>query len=175
MYEHTIHLNKYTLLIALLLTVFAFSGVVNAEPDRRITGDITVEADYAEFNQKSGVASYSGDVIITQQDLTLYADRVDLFQSDGKLAKIIANGTPAKAIRIADEENPETTATALNLTYFVKEQKIALVGNAVLIQGENRLQGGSVDYYIDQKRIFAKKSDNQRVKIVIPADTGVLQ
>ncbi|MDY7025859.1 MAG: lipopolysaccharide transport periplasmic protein LptA [Pseudomonadota bacterium] len=163
------------LLLGGLTAGFFMMSIAHGAPNPALSGEITIEADTAEFSQQTGVASYSGNVVIQQDDLTLYAEKVDIYQEDGKLVKAIASGSPAKAVRKAQADTPITTASASIVHYLVRDQKIALQGNAKLVQGDNKLESGFIDYYLNQKRIFAKKDQNKRVKITLPPDTRALE
>ena len=65
------------LLLFLLFALPAFAGQIN------------IEADSVELDEKKGTSSYIGNVKLSQDNLSISADRVDVLTLDQKLDKII--------------------------------------------------------------------------------------
>src|ERR1700741_3406674 len=86
----------------------------------------------ADLNAKTGL--YTGNVVITQGDMTLHADKVRINTVAGKPDKIYANGS---VVFIA----PNGTAKGDAGVYEVAPRLITLTGRVILNKEKNVMRG----------------------------------
>lgn len=112
----------------------------------RPNAPIEIEADSLEVQNKAQTATFTGNVIVTQDDMKLRADRLVVFyarQSDaaatqgksGKIDKIEAKG----AVHISSQDNQSADGDWAN--YLVKDRQIEMGGKVVLRQEGNVISG----------------------------------
>ncbi len=98
---------------------------------------IQVSADnfLADINAKTG--TYSGNVLVTQGDIHLRADKVRVNVVDGKPDKIFANGNVVLAA-------PSGTAKGDDGVYNVGPRQITLTGHVVLTKEKSVMRGSTL-------------------------------
>lgn len=112
----------------------------------RPNAPIEIEADSLEVQNKAQTATFVGNVIVTQDDMKLRADRLVVFyarQSDaaasagksGRIDKIEAKG----AVHISSKDNQSADGDWAN--YLVKGRQIEMGGKVVLRQEGNVISG----------------------------------
>ena len=85
---------------------------------------IKVNADHARLDDNQGIATYTGDVILTQGETRLDADRVVLFRNAEGLNRIEATGNPAHYRQPTRDGNGETDARATNITWSAQDKQL---------------------------------------------------
>ncbi len=133
---------------------------------------IDIYANSVLIDEQKGLSIYTGDVKVTQGELVLKAEKIQLFNTQRQVTKIIANGTKNqrayyKQGRVNKPRFIE--ARADNITYFIKSGLVRLNGRANLIQGFDSFSGGTLDYDIKNDKVIVKQSKDgtQRVKFKI--------
>ena len=141
---------------------------------------INIQADQAEFNPNTGIATYTGTVVLTQGSLRVEAHQLTIYQTDnGELDKVVAQGEKQR-VHIQQQPNaqdPLVHAYAMHVEYFALEQEILLTHNAEVENGSDRFTGENIRYSLQNRNIRAwgKKSntennpdaDEGRVKIIL--------
>ncbi|RUM58929.1 MAG: lipopolysaccharide transport periplasmic protein LptA [Persephonella sp.] len=152
-----------TLLFSLILINLSFGESKKVEPT-------IIEADELIYNQKKNEAIYRGNVIAKKGDMSLYADKMDIFLTkNGDIAKIIATGN-VRFYKKPDREGKGDIAI-----YEKKSNTITLKGkNAILKQGDNMVEGEIIVYHLDTEITEVKSNrKNKRVKsILFPKEKG---
>ncbi|MEX2474949.1 lipopolysaccharide transport periplasmic protein LptA [Marinobacter sp.] len=138
---------------------------------------ITVNADNARLDDGQGIATYTGDVIMTQGETELTADRVVLYRDENGLQRIEATGQPAHYQQPAREGEGKTDARALNITYSAPESRLTFEKEAVIEQGDNLFRGDIIHYDSVERVVTAEGSAKDsggsgRVEIVIQPRSG---
>jgi lipopolysaccharide export system protein LptA len=129
----------YRLLIVLVAACVA-SGTAHAQAfrDHNTKAPVTYSADRTEALIRQDRASFSGNVIVRQGDLTLTAQRVTvaLTKNRGKdeLSRVDASG----GVRVTRGNESAVGAFAI---YDPNGRLITLIGDVVLNQGTNTIQG----------------------------------
>ncbi|OUS13797.1 lipopolysaccharide transport periplasmic protein LptA [Gammaproteobacteria bacterium 53_120_T64] len=159
-----------------LLAAMCHAGSALALPsDRQAT--ITVEADRATINEKTGITEYQGAVVIQQGSLLIEAEQVTIYATDGQAHKIICIGKPAHYQQRPNVEDGLVNAHANTIEYYLDTDVITLIKNASLEQQGSTLRGDHINYDLKAELVVAKGSANsqQRVHMVIPASQPVTQ
>ncbi|WP_228151223.1 lipopolysaccharide transport periplasmic protein LptA [Tamilnaduibacter salinus] len=155
------------LLIALLgLMMPALAGAFDLQSD----APIRVNADHARIDEGAGEATYTGNVIVRQNETTLTAEKVVLHRQDGVLKQIEATGEPAHYTQPARNDRPKTDAEAHVIIYSAGDNRILLRQQAVIRQAGNVFRGERIDYDTAKRVVTATGSDTNpdgRVEMII--------
>ena len=140
------------------------------------TGDKTVEeskkdrqnnsrisADEMEVNMKTGLARFKGNVIISDNEMTLSCDQMTVvFTKKQKISKVTGEGH----VVIVEPQN-KRKATARKADYDLEKGTIVLTGNPVLEMADRKLyNAGSITYDLNSDSVKTTRipgSDKQPV------------
>ncbi len=175
---------KYQMTITFLkraaLTVFMGLSSVAAlaiPSDRQ--QPITLVADRATFNERSGVTTYTGNVIIEQGTMKLQANSIVAnLNSKKEISTITANGSPARFQQKIDTNKGLAKGQAQKIVYNADTGIITLTGNALLEQDGASIRGNTLRYSMNKGDIEAVGTPNKtgsssgRVQIVIPPSSS---
>ncbi len=114
------------------------------ESDRDQPADI--EADDTEFNFKTGVRTFIGNVIVIQGTLRIKADKVIANYKDGKLQNATAWGQPARFKQRPDDKPHDVEGYGKKLFVNSVENTLTLNGRAKLKQGIDTINGETIIY-----------------------------
>jgi len=133
---------------------------------------ITVNADNARLDDGQGIATYTGDVVMTQGETELTADKVVLYRDEVGVQRIEATGRPAHYRQPAQEGQGRTDAKALNITYSAPDNLLTFEDEAVIEQGGNLFRGDIIHYDSVKRVVTAEgtakdNNGNGRVEMVI--------
>ncbi|MDX1802065.1 MAG: lipopolysaccharide transport periplasmic protein LptA [Marinobacter sp.] len=133
---------------------------------------IAVSADHARLDDAKGTATYTGDVVVTQKQTKLTADRVVLYRDEAGVNRIEASGNPAHYQQPATDGSGETRASALNITYSAKDNALIFEQEAVINQQGNLFKGDRIFYDTKARVVTAEskpgdKNSTGRVEMVI--------
>jgi len=156
------------LLAVLLLTAGAAAGEApppapgGAGPARKGSA-ITISADRLEVDRKVHTATYAGNVVARDSTLTILADRMEFIFDAAmeEVQRVRATGH----VRIAERGGREATADAA--TYFAREEKVLLEGNARAWQAENVVTGSTMTLYLREDRHVVEGEGDARVHAII--------
>lgn len=156
------------ILLCLLSVLFA-TAVFALPSDRQAA--ISVDADRAQLNEKTGITDYQGSVVIKQGSLLIEADRVTIYSNKGQVNKITCIGQPAHYQQQPNAEDGLVNAYGNTIEYYLDTETITLIKNASLEQQGSTLRGDHINYDLKAELVEARGSDNnqQRVHMVIPA------
>ncbi|MBR9814660.1 lipopolysaccharide transport periplasmic protein LptA [bacterium] len=145
------------------------SGAAQAQ-----NGPLSIDADKAELDEQRGVSIYSGDVRLTQGNLTLTGQQLTIRRvDDDDNIRATMRGEPAVLTQGATPGQAAVTATAGNMTYETANRRLLLESGAELRRGEDVLTAERIEYSVDAQRMQASGTGNERVRITIPAPTDV--
>jgi len=154
-------------LFCLLLSLSA-SGFA-LESDR--SKPLKVQADRASLQKKSGVSTYSGHVIVQQGSLVITADQLKVYTRNGKLLKMVAQGSPARFQQRPDNKKKDINAKALKMTFNARKNTTIFEQQAELRQGKNAFKSNRIVYNLGKDTVVAGKQDGGgRVTITIQPD-----
>jgi lipopolysaccharide export system protein LptA len=136
-------------------------------------------ADKLTVDQKNGIATYTGSVIIQQGTLVISADSIVIHTTpDNDVEKMVAKGNPARFQQQPEKDQGLVTAAAKQITYTPDNQRLLLVEDASVEQNGAVMSGPRIDYDLVKEvmRAAGKNSTDgnnaQRIEIVIPPKTG---
>jgi lipopolysaccharide export system protein LptA len=113
--------------IALLLAAMP-STAVALSSDR--SQPMTIEADRATLNEKTGNSVYEGNVHVQQGSLVLQGSKMTVELNDNTIEKIILIGNPATWKQRPDGKDKDQHAEAGRIEYHATEDRIILLENA---------------------------------------------
>ena len=111
------------------------------------TQPVEVSADSLQIEQTTGVAVFSGSVLVGQGSLRLQADSVEVtYARDGGSNGAIER---VKAVGNVTMTNGGEAAEAQTATYDLKSGNVLMEGDVLLTQGENALSGQKLRIDLD--------------------------
>lgn len=155
-----------TKLVALAL--LALSANLHALPTDR-DQPIHIEADNAVRNQKAGITTYSGNVVMDQGSIHIQADKIVIHSNEKKVSRVIATGKPAQFQQQPAQDKAVVVASGNTLNYQVTEDKLSISENAQVEQDGSLISGDRITYNILRAVVEANSSANTstRVKVVL--------
>ncbi|WP_230659044.1 lipopolysaccharide transport periplasmic protein LptA [Psychrobacter sp. I-STPA10] len=130
---------------------------------------IKLLADQATYSERTGVTSYSGDVVITQGTLKLTAANLTVNLSNGRsIETAIAKGSPATMQQIVTQEKGLAKGQANEIIYNAKNGIVTLKGNARLTQNGASFAGNVIRYSLKVGDVEATAGGSQRVELIFP-------
>src|SRR5690554_224938 len=140
---------------------------------------ITLVADRATFNERTGITTYTGNVIIEQGTMRLQANSIVAnLNSKKEISTITANGSPAQFQQKTDPNKGLAKGQAQKIVYNAETGIITLSGGALLQQDGASIRGNTLRYSMNKGDIEAIGTPNNtgsssgRVQIVIPPSSS---
>lgn len=161
-------LKRLVLVAACLALVVPLAQAFDLESD----DPIKVNADSARLDDGQGIATYTGDVEMTQGQTNLTADKVVMHRDETGVSRIEATGQPAHYRQPAAEGQGETDARALTITWSAAENRVTFEREAVIEQDGNLFRGDVIQYDSAERVVTAEGAADQgegsgRVEMVI--------
>lgn len=151
-----------------LTGLLLLSSLATALPNDR-EQPIALAADNATFNEKTGIATYTGNVEIKQGSLLIKAEQISATtDKEGKILTVVATGKPAHMQQQPSLEKGIATAQAEEITYQARDGLIVLKRNAKLEQDGSSFKSLEIMYSMDKGEIEAKGNPQNRVQLVFP-------
>lgn len=136
------------LIILSLVSSYAFAEKTVAREK------VFIDADHVTMNINSGSSSYSGNVRITQGELSLTGDRVIIIQNNNEIERMTVTGKPARYNHVT-EDGQKIKAESEQMVYTVSENKLVLTTNARLEQPDHKVSSQKITYDTAKKIIIA--------------------
>lgn len=157
--------NSAMVVIGCSLTV----GIAHALPSDR-NQQITLSADRATYNDKTGLTTYSGNVLIQQGTMKLQADSiVAQLNAKREIQTITATGRPAKFQQQIHADKGIARGEAQKIVYSADTGIITLSGGAYLNQDGAVMRAETLRYSMNKGDVEAQGSSKSgRVQLVIP-------
>lgn len=168
--------NFHRCALMLSLSVMALTSThTHALPSDRLQ-ETRASAENVVFDQKKGIATYTGAVKVQQGSLVVTADSIVIeTNTDGSVKRMIATGAPAQFQQQPEENQGVITASAHSITYTPDKKHLLLIENASLEQDGAVMSGPRIDYDLVKEVMRAAGNNNgtsgQRIEIVIPPKT----
>ncbi|WNO55096.1 LptA/OstA family protein [Stakelama saccharophila] len=138
-------------LIAGLAALTALSGVAAAQSRHNTSAPIDFAAEHIELQDKASRAILSGDVNITQAEMSLNAARVTVHYT----GRIIGGSPQVSRMEAAGGvlvRRPQQTARSQYAVYDLNSRVITMLGNVQLVQDGNTIGGGRLRIDLDTGR-----------------------
>ncbi len=153
-----------------IVRVLALAMTIAALPASAIEGDedqpILIEADDVEVLEADSISVYVGNVVVTQGSMRLTGDHVTVYHREDRRPRfVIALGAPAHLKQRLDNDQGELLAFAKRMEFDVDKDELTLIGEGLLIQGEDRVTGERIVY--DRARAHFRAGGAGRVRITI--------
>jgi len=165
-----------------VITIFRFWGLdvwAKGEPRKN---PIKIVANKMTYNQNKGSVFFEGNVTATQKDLSLRADRLEVFFQAGKsgekaklkpfnldqdqqIEKIIARGN------VSLHKGDKTAKCGLAV-YDLKQKKILLTDGPLLTQKQNQIKGEKIVFYVDKDVVEILGNKSRRVEAIFVQDSN---
>ena len=131
---------------------------------------IHIDADTAFFDKIKGIAVYEGNVKVVQGSLEITANHLEIIAPNNELKKITAKGHPVNFKQKMDDGNI-AKGRANQIVYLIKEKRVLMDGNAVVLQNNDNISSNHIEYFIHTGEMKAgsnKKtaSKKNRVKVI---------
>ncbi|MEB3754374.1 lipopolysaccharide transport periplasmic protein LptA [Acinetobacter sp. MD2(2019)] len=148
---------------------------------------VSLVADRATYNDKTGYTTYSGNVVVEQGSMKLQADTVTAqLNSNRQMSVVTANGRPARFQQKTDPNKGFAKGEAQKIVYNADTGIITLTGNAFVDQDGASVRGATLRYSMNKGDIEAvggsskgtatstnPSQNSGRVQIVIPPNSSV--
>ena len=134
---------------------------------------ISIQADAAIVDERSGSSVYKGNVIITQGTLEITANEVETFTAAGEVIQIIATTDKDSAMlahyqQQINEAMEMVVADAQKITYLIQEDKLHLSGDARLQKIQDVFTGQLLSYDLERGIVNLNSlGGSDRVKMTI--------
>ncbi len=145
------------LALALWLGIAPGASALSSDRDQ----PINIRADRVRIDEHKGISEYSGHVELTQGSIVLTADQLTVYQSQGKLQRIEARGTPARFKQLPDNSRKAIEAYAEQMEYLAGSERLLLTGQARVTQGGNVFSGHTIAYDTRRSTVSARKDDSE--------------
>lgn len=158
-------LLQFTLLSCALCIISLFA-YANHKPDADMP--VQIQSDQVNFDQKSGIATYTGHVVVTQGSRLLNADKLVIHRGqDNKINLMIATGKPAKFKAHDNKSKPPGSGNANMIKYYPQLNKVDLLGDATLTQDEDTISGSKLTYNFITEELQSKSNQQQRTTVIL--------
>jgi len=129
---------------------------------------ITIMADRAEVDERRGISTYTGNVVLTQGEARMEADRLFVQTKNGDLQSITAEGDPVR-YRAARNGDQPLQGQSLRMRFDADTGVLLLLDKAEFWQGPNRFSGERIQYDRKEARVSAGQGENggERVQVTI--------
>jgi lipopolysaccharide transport protein LptA len=138
-----------------------------AEPDRKIRSEdmVVVHADQAWEEPEPETLRFNGNFEMRVRDWVFRADSATVNGTLDNPSRVELKGSPARIDLSGATPGEAIRGEAQEIVYERTEGTVALVGNAELKQGENRLHSSRIDYEINSDRVRAAGVTGVQIRI----------
>lgn len=113
---------------------------------------ITIEADQASLNDRTGFSVYTGNVKLQQGTLIFTGNRMTVQLTDKKLDTVILTGTPATYVQRPEGKPHDQHAEAGVIEYYAIDERVVLLDKA-------RIWETGDEEFRSERIVFNLKSD----------------
>ncbi len=130
-----------------------------------------IDADEVEFDFKTGVRTYKGNVSVVQGTLRINADKLVVQFKDGKMETATAWGSPAKFQQRPDGKDHDVIGIGKTIELNEPANTLTLISKASLKQGQDTARGARIVYNMakDTLKVTGGSRIESRPKAVKPS------
>jgi lipopolysaccharide export system protein LptA len=105
---------------------------------------------------------FKGKVVAKQEDLFIFADAMEAYTSEGnnEIEKVHAKGN----VKIVKQDR---TATCQEAIFENAKGEITLKGNVIVYQGQDKLAGDVIIYYVNEDRVVVQADKDKKAHITV--------
>ncbi len=147
----------------LLMVVSATASAAPVAEQGLGKGPIQISADALHGeNKPQQQAVYTGNVVMTQGDVLVHADKLTIVAAGGKVQQATAVGNPVTFTMPSAQRH----GYGNTLVYKPGSGEIVLIGNAHLWQKKNEISGQQVTYFLQTQKTSVTAAPGQRVQSI---------
>lgn len=152
------------LLAGLLLSATSLAFAVTGDTDQ----PIHVESDQQSLDMQRNVATFTGNVIVTQGSIKINASKVVITRADGERGKEVIDGygSPATFYQMQDNGKP-VQGQAAHMHYELAKDFVVLTGDAVLEQLDSNIKGDKITWLVKDQKMQVFSDKGKRVTTVL--------
>lgn len=142
-------------------------------PALAMTGDtdkpVNIESENQALDLQGNVATFTGNVVVTQGTIRITADKVVVTRPGGDSSKTIVDGwgNPATFYQMQDSGKP-VHGHATKLHYELSKDFLELTGNAYIEQLNSNIKGDRITYLVKEQKMQAySQGESKRVTTVL--------
>lgn len=154
---------------SLWILIFSLSSPAWALSSDR-SQPLNIQSDAAMIDDNSGLAVYTGNVVVTQGSIRIDADKVTInYTKKQDLEKVVAEGKPAKFKQTPDGGKADILAKSGRMEYFADKDTLHLLQNAEVRQAQDSFAAQRIMYDTKTGVIQADKGESKdgRISVVI--------
>jgi outer membrane protein assembly factor BamD len=123
---------------------------------------IDIVSDTMEGFDKEKMVIFKGSVIAKQDDLYIFTDMIETYmnQESNEISKAYAKGN----VKIVKQDR---TATAQEAFFDNIKREIVLKGDVVVFQGQDKITGNVITYYINEDKVVVEGESEKRARAVL--------
>ncbi len=143
-----------------------------AGPVLQSDSPVHISSDRMDVDQADRTILFQGHVVVQQDNLTITGRTLKVFaapsaagprQGDGGMMDRIDRLEVEGDVRISQEDR---LAVAERAVYYHQEQRIVLMGNPSVSQGQDRIEGKLITLYLDEGRSVVEGGSDAPVRAV---------
>jgi lipopolysaccharide export system protein LptA len=137
---------------------------------------IHIQSDDAQLDDKQGVATYKGNVIITQGSMKITGNTVTITRNaQGDVDVFTAVGNLAYYEQKPAVNKPIVQAYGVTIQYFAAQDRIVLVDKAKVINDGNTSEGEKIVYDTVRQVVNAGRANGSKITAPRPRIDMVIQ
>ncbi len=161
---------------AALLISIAIGSAAQALPEDRRQA-INLSSDKATYENNRGI--YTGNVSMSQGSLKIRADKLIIVESDRKVQKVIAHGSPAHFEQQPRAGEGVVVASARLIEYSLSDEEILLQRDATIRHQGSKISGDRIVYSGRKQMVIADGGSHSldgRVQMTLqPQQSGAVK
>lgn len=128
---------------------------------------VRVTSNTAHYNNKTGIATYTGKVVVNQGARDLYADKLTIYKDEHKKIKlIVAIGNPASFTSKVNPQKPGSGSAKI-IKYYPKTDKVELLQDATLVQNGDTINGPILIYNFATQELQSDSRTGERTTVIL--------
>jgi len=166
-------MKKKIIVIVTMFIVLGWTYPMYGQKTQGTDEPVTISADRLDVYEGKNLVVFSGNVDASQKGIHMTSDTLKVYYQDndsaGKTRAVVKGG---KVDRIVAKGNvvvvqAEKRMTGDEAVYYYDEEKIVVTGKTKIQEGKNIITGGTITFFIDEKKGTVECSNNARVKATI--------
>jgi lipopolysaccharide export system protein LptA len=130
---------------------------------------MTIDSNTALYDDVTSTSVYTGNVVSIQGSLRVDSDKLVVYFKEGEADELVFTGNKAKFKQTPNEGDDDIIGEALTGKYYPKKNKLILINDAVVHQGNATYASNYIEYDSKNSMVKAgeKSSDAKRVHVTI--------